>query len=226
MAKKVAAAKAVAAEKSLLKTGALQGAIFNSAYFSSIATDEKGVIQIFNVGAETDARLHRAGRGQQDHPGRHLRPAGADRPRRRAQPGAGHADHARLRGAGVQGLARHRGHLRAHLHPQGRQPLPGDRLGDRAARRARRHHRLPADRHRQHRPQARRGGAAGSRGAAERHLQQRQLLQHRHRREGRHPDLQRRRRAHARLRRRRRGEPDHPGRHLRSAGTDRARRRR
>jgi len=36
----------------LLKTGALQDAIFNSAYFSSIATDEKGVIQIFNVGAE------------------------------------------------------------------------------------------------------------------------------------------------------------------------------
>src|SRR6188472_2173265 len=50
MAKK--ASKAVADERSLLKTGALQGAIFNSAYFSSIATDEKGVIQIFNVGAE------------------------------------------------------------------------------------------------------------------------------------------------------------------------------
>ena len=36
----------------LLKTGALQRAIFNSASFSSIATDAKGVIQIFNVGAE------------------------------------------------------------------------------------------------------------------------------------------------------------------------------
>ena len=36
----------------LLKTGALQNAILNSANFSSIATDEKGVIQIFNVGAE------------------------------------------------------------------------------------------------------------------------------------------------------------------------------
>jgi PAS domain S-box-containing protein len=32
--------------------GALQSAIFNSANFSSIATDAKGVIQIFNVGAE------------------------------------------------------------------------------------------------------------------------------------------------------------------------------
>jgi PAS domain S-box-containing protein len=39
-------------EESLLKTGALQDAIFNSANFSSIATDAKGVIQIFNVGAE------------------------------------------------------------------------------------------------------------------------------------------------------------------------------
>jgi PAS domain S-box-containing protein len=36
----------------LLKTGALQNAIVNSANFSSIATDEKGVIQLFNVGAE------------------------------------------------------------------------------------------------------------------------------------------------------------------------------
>jgi sensor histidine kinase regulating citrate/malate metabolism len=36
----------------LLKTGALQEAIFNSANFSSIATDAMGVIQIFNVGAE------------------------------------------------------------------------------------------------------------------------------------------------------------------------------
>ncbi|MCC2638669.1 MAG: hybrid sensor histidine kinase/response regulator [Moraxellaceae bacterium] len=36
----------------LLKADALQEAIFNSAHFSSIATDEKGVIQIFNVGAE------------------------------------------------------------------------------------------------------------------------------------------------------------------------------
>ena len=39
-------------EEALLKAGALQQAIFNSANFSSIATDAKGVIQIFNVGAE------------------------------------------------------------------------------------------------------------------------------------------------------------------------------
>lgn len=40
------------ARRIVIKTGALQDAIFNSANFSSIATDAKGVIQIFNVGAE------------------------------------------------------------------------------------------------------------------------------------------------------------------------------
>ncbi len=40
------------AEEALIQAGALQSAIFNSANFSSIATDAKGVIQIFNVGAE------------------------------------------------------------------------------------------------------------------------------------------------------------------------------
>ena len=42
----------VRSEATLLKVGALQSAIFNSANFSSIATDAKGVIKIFNVGAE------------------------------------------------------------------------------------------------------------------------------------------------------------------------------
>ena len=40
------------AKEARLKAGVLQQAIFNSANFSSIATDAKGVIQIFNVGAE------------------------------------------------------------------------------------------------------------------------------------------------------------------------------
>ena len=49
---KAEAVTEVRREAALLKTGALQSAIFNSANFSSIATDAKGVIQIFNVGAE------------------------------------------------------------------------------------------------------------------------------------------------------------------------------
>jgi signal transduction histidine kinase/ActR/RegA family two-component response regulator len=40
------------AQPALLKDGALQDAIFNSPYFSCIATDAQGVIQLFNVGAE------------------------------------------------------------------------------------------------------------------------------------------------------------------------------
>jgi signal transduction histidine kinase/ActR/RegA family two-component response regulator len=38
--------------QALLKAGALQNAILTSANFSIIATDEKGIIQLFNVGAE------------------------------------------------------------------------------------------------------------------------------------------------------------------------------
>jgi PAS domain S-box-containing protein len=39
-------------QQALLKAGALQYAILTSANFSIIATDEKGIIQLFNVGAE------------------------------------------------------------------------------------------------------------------------------------------------------------------------------
>jgi len=39
-------------QEALLKTGALQNAILTSANFSIIATDEKGIIQLFNGGAE------------------------------------------------------------------------------------------------------------------------------------------------------------------------------
>ena len=42
----------VRGQEALLKTGALHNAIPKSANFSSIATDAKGVIQIFNIGAE------------------------------------------------------------------------------------------------------------------------------------------------------------------------------
>jgi signal transduction histidine kinase/CheY-like chemotaxis protein len=38
--------------ETLLKAGALQNAILNSATFSIIATDDRGIIQLFNVGAE------------------------------------------------------------------------------------------------------------------------------------------------------------------------------
>ena len=46
-----AAIPEVRQEERLLRAGALQNAILSSANFSSIATDERGVIQLFNVGA-------------------------------------------------------------------------------------------------------------------------------------------------------------------------------
>src|ERR1700723_3114240 len=52
MGGRVETSQALQQPQSLLKAGALQDAIFNSANFSSIATDAQGVIQIFNVGAE------------------------------------------------------------------------------------------------------------------------------------------------------------------------------
>src|SRR6187402_2944090 len=45
-------ATAARSQESLLKAGALQTAILTSENFSIIATDEKGIIQLFNVGAE------------------------------------------------------------------------------------------------------------------------------------------------------------------------------
>jgi sensor histidine kinase regulating citrate/malate metabolism len=47
-----AAIRATQREQAVATTEALRAAIFNSANFSSIATDAKGVIQVFNVGAE------------------------------------------------------------------------------------------------------------------------------------------------------------------------------
>src|SRR6266700_4251449 len=62
---------------------------------------------------------------EQDHTGRHFRSAGADRARQSAERRTWKLDHAGLRGPGVQGVARDRGHLRADLYPQGWQPVSG-----------------------------------------------------------------------------------------------------
>ena len=84
------------AEEALLKAGALQNAIFNSANFSSIATDEKGVIQILQCRRRAHAGLRGRRSGGQDHSGRHFRSAGSDRARQGVEPRA--RDH-RLRRA-------------------------------------------------------------------------------------------------------------------------------
>ena len=93
-----------------LKAGALQSAIFNSANFSSIATDAKGVIQIFNVGAER--MLGYAAAEVMDK----ITPADISDPQEliaRAEELSVELGTAitPLRSPGVQGLARHRRHL-------------------------------------------------------------------------------------------------------------------
>jgi hypothetical protein len=60
------------AEEALLKAGALQKAIFNSANFSSIATDANGVIQILQCRRRADAGLHGGRSDEQDHAGRYF----------------------------------------------------------------------------------------------------------------------------------------------------------
>ena len=57
---KAARIQEVRRQEALLKTGALQNAILTSANFSIIATDEKGIIQLFNVGAERMLGYHAA----------------------------------------------------------------------------------------------------------------------------------------------------------------------
>src|SRR6202044_2309903 len=110
------------AEEAAFKSEALQSAIFNSTNFSKIATDAKGVIQLFNVGAErmlgyaAEEVLNKITPADISDPQEIIARGGAEHR-------TGNPDCAGLRGAGVQGLSRHRGHLRADLHSQGRQPL-------------------------------------------------------------------------------------------------------
>ena len=210
-------------EEALLKTGALQNAIFNSANFSSIATDEKGVIQIFNVGAERMLGYAAADVVNKITPADISDPQEADSPREALS-----AELATTITPGFQALVfkASRGiediYELTYIRKDGsRFPAvvsvtalrddQGAIIGylligtDNTARKRAEEALLKA-------------GALQSRD-----FQQRQLLEHRHRREGRHSDLQRRRRAHAGLHGRRRGEQDHAGRHFRSAGSDRAR---
>ena len=210
-------------KEALLKAGALQNAIFNSANFSSIATDEKGVIQIFNVGAERMLGYTAADVVNK------ITPADISDPQEviaRAKALSLELGTPITPGFEALVFKASRGiediYELTYIRKDGsRFPavVSVTALRDDSGR----HHRLSVDRHRQHRAQAGGRGAAQGGRLAERDFQQRQLLEHRHRREGRHSDLQRRRRAHAGLHGRRRGEQDHPGRHFRSAGSDRAR---
>ena len=142
------------ADEALLKAGALQSAIFNSANFSSIATDEKGVIQIFNVGAErmlgyTAAEVMNK-----------ITPADISDPQEViARAKALSAELGTTITPGFEALVfkASRGiediYELTYIRKDGSR-FSGDRICYRATRRRRGNHRLSIDRHRQHRAKA------------------------------------------------------------------------
>jgi PAS domain-containing protein len=135
-----------------LKTGALQDAILNSANFLSIATDAKGVIQIFNVGAERMLGYEAAEVMNK------ITPADISDPQEVIARAKALSVELGTTITGFEALvfkaSRGIGTFTADLYPQRRQPLPGSGVGHGAAGRAGRHHRLSAHRHRQHRAEA------------------------------------------------------------------------
>ena len=138
-------------ESALFKAAALQKAILGSAYFSSIATDEKGVIQLFNVGAER--MLGYTASEVVDK----ITPADISDPLEViARAKALSLELGAQITPGFEALvfkASRGRHLRTDLHPQGWKPLSGGRIGYGAARRSWRSHWLSVDWHRQYRAQ-------------------------------------------------------------------------
>ena len=98
-------------QEALLKTGALQNAILNSANFSIIATDEKGIIQLFNIGAERMLGYLAAEVVNKINPSDIHDPQEVMARAQGAEPRTRHPDYAGLRGIGFQGFARDRGQL-------------------------------------------------------------------------------------------------------------------
>ena len=141
-------------QEALLKTGALQNAILTSANFSIIATDEKGIIQLFNVGAERMLGYQAAEVVNK------INPSDIHDPQEvRARAQALSLELATPIAPGFEALAlkASRGiddvYELTYICKDGSR-FPAHGLDHGAARRLRRHHRLPADRQRQFRAQA------------------------------------------------------------------------
>jgi PAS domain S-box-containing protein len=212
------------AEDALLQAGALQNAIFNSANFSSIATDAEGVIQIFNVGAE-----HMLGYAAADVVNQ-ITPADISDPQEVvARAGALSVELGTPITPGFDALVfkASRGiediYELTYIRKDGsRFPAVVSVTALRDAQNAIIGYLLI--RHGQYGAQGSGSRVAQGRRVAERDLQQRQLLQHCHGRQRRHPNLQRGRRAHAGLCGGGRDEPHYAGGHFRPAGSRCARR--
>ena len=151
----------------------MQSAIFNSANFSSIATDEKGVIQIFNVGAER--MLGYAAAEVMNK----ITPADISDPQEvitRAKALSAELGTTITPGFEALVFKASRGiediYELTYIRKDGSR-FPASRVGHGAARRSRRNHRLSVDRHRQYRTQA-----GGSRANAARSARARSTVLH------------------------------------------------
>ncbi len=212
------------AEEALLKADALQSAIFNSANFSSIATDAKGVIQIFNVGAERMLGYTAAEVMNQ------ITPADISDPQEviaRAEALSLELGTPITPGFEALVFKASRGiediYQLTYIRKDGsRFPAVVSVTALRDAQNAIIGYLLIGTDNTARKQAEEALLKAGA--LAERDLQQRQFLEYCHRCEGRHTDFQRRRRTHAGLLGRRSDEQDHTSRYFRSAGGDSARR--
>jgi hypothetical protein len=208
----------------LLRTGTLQSAIFNSANFSSIATDAKGVIQIFNVGAErmlgyTAAEvMNRITPADISDPQEVIARATALSVELGTTIAPGFEALVFKASRGIEDI-----YELTHIRKDGsRFPAILSVTALRDAQDAIIGYLLIGT---DNSAQACGRGSREGGGTAERDLQQRQLLERRHRREGSHSDLQRRCRTNAWLRRCRCRQPGNACPSLRRAGSDQARNR-
>ena len=132
----------------LLKAGALQYAILTSANFSIIAADEKGIIQLFNVGAERMLGYKAAEVVNKISPSDIHDPQEV---KERARSLSLELSTPIAPGFEALAFKASRGIEDSYdltYISQGRQPLSSHRVDHSPARRLRRDHRLPVDRHR------------------------------------------------------------------------------
>ena len=139
------------AEEELLNVPGPCRTRFSTARTSPHRHRRKGLIQIFNVGAERHHGLH-GRRGDEQITPATLDPQEVIGAAKALRPSWGQRSR-RLRALVFKASRGIEDIYELTYIPQGRQPLPGHRVGP-ALRDAPADHRLPADRHRQHRAQA------------------------------------------------------------------------
>ena len=143
----------VRVDELIVKSGALQQAILNSANFSVIATDEKGIVQLFNAGAEL-----MLGYTASDVSTRSPRPESSDPQELRSRATTLSKEHGASITPGFEALVFKAARGIEDIYEltyirKDKSRFPGHRVGHRLAHRYGPDHRLSVDRHRQYRAQ-------------------------------------------------------------------------